>query len=103
DVHSRADIYHLSLHDALPIWLVTDTLSDLLLTPSEDANENLRREGIPEQRMKLVGNIMIDALLDNVGKARQRDLVNGLGLKEKPDRKSTRLNSSHLGISYAVF
>jgi UDP-N-acetylglucosamine 2-epimerase (non-hydrolysing) len=64
--------------------LVTDTLSDLLLTPSEDANENLRREGIPEHRMKLVGNIMIDALLENVGKARQRDLLRGLGLKEKP-------------------
>jgi len=64
--------------------LVTDTLSDLLLTPSEDANDNLRREGIPEQRIKLVGNIMIDALLENVGKARQRELLNGLGLKEKP-------------------
>src|SRR5690349_12082287 len=30
--------------------LVTDTLSDLLLTPSEDASENLRREGIPDER-----------------------------------------------------
>ena len=41
--------------------LVTDTLSDLLLTPSEDANENLRMEGITEERVKLVGNIMIDS------------------------------------------
>ena len=43
--------------------IVTDSLADLLLTPSEDANENLRREGIPEHKIRLVGNIMIDSLL----------------------------------------
>ncbi len=64
--------------------LVTDTLSDLLLTPSEDANENLRREGIPEDRIRLVGNIMIDALVENVEKARQRELLKALGLQERP-------------------
>ncbi len=42
--------------------LVTDQLADLLLTPSEDGNENLRREGIPEERIRLVGNVMIDTL-----------------------------------------
>jgi UDP-N-acetylglucosamine 2-epimerase (non-hydrolysing) len=42
--------------------LVTDQLADLLLTPSEDGNENLRREGIPAERVHLVGNIMIDTL-----------------------------------------
>jgi UDP-N-acetylglucosamine 2-epimerase (non-hydrolysing) len=43
--------------------LVTDQLADLLLTPSEDGNENLRREGVPESRVFLVGNIMIDTLM----------------------------------------
>jgi UDP-N-acetylglucosamine 2-epimerase (non-hydrolysing) len=43
--------------------LVTDQLSDLLLTPSADADDNLAREGIPPERIHLVGNIMIDTLL----------------------------------------
>jgi UDP-N-acetylglucosamine 2-epimerase (non-hydrolysing) len=41
--------------------LVTDTLADALWTPSPDADENLRREGVPEERIARVGNIMIDA------------------------------------------
>lgn len=43
--------------------LVTDQLADLLLTPSTDADDNLRREGIPASRIHCVGNIMIDTLL----------------------------------------
>jgi UDP-N-acetylglucosamine 2-epimerase (non-hydrolysing) len=43
--------------------LVTDQLAEILLTPSEDANENLRREGVPDDRVFLVGNIMIDTLM----------------------------------------
>lgn len=41
--------------------LVTDVLSDLLWTPSPDADENLRREGVPAERVERVGNIMIDS------------------------------------------
>src|SRR3954453_11035125 len=41
--------------------LVTDTLADLLWTPSRDADENLRREGISDSRISRVGNIMIDS------------------------------------------
>ena len=43
--------------------LVTDQLADLLLTPSPDADENLRREGVLDSRIRRVGNIMIDSLL----------------------------------------
>ena len=43
--------------------LVTDQLSDLLFTPSEDADANLLREGIPQDRIHLVGNAMIDSLV----------------------------------------
>jgi UDP-N-acetylglucosamine 2-epimerase (non-hydrolysing) len=42
--------------------VVTDAVSDLLLTPSVDADENLEHEGIPEARIRRVGNIMIDSL-----------------------------------------
>jgi len=41
--------------------LVTDVLADVLWTPSADADENLRGEGIPESRISRVGNIMIDS------------------------------------------
>jgi len=50
--------------------LVTDALADLLLTPSEDANGHLLREGVAEEKIKFVGNIMIDSLLDNLPRAR---------------------------------
>jgi len=43
--------------------LVTDQLADLLFTPSEDGDENLRREGIPAEKIFRVGNVMIDSLV----------------------------------------
>ena len=46
--------------------LVTDALADLLLTPSPDADENLRREGVPTARIHQVGNVMIDTLAANL-------------------------------------
>lgn len=41
--------------------IVTDRLADLLWTPSIDGNDNLKAEGVGEERIELVGNIMIDA------------------------------------------
>jgi UDP-N-acetylglucosamine 2-epimerase (non-hydrolysing) len=63
--------------------LVTDALADLLLTPSLDADENLKREGISSSKIRLVGNIMIDALVANLSQARQSDLLDKLGIKAK--------------------
>ncbi len=42
--------------------LVTDRLSDLLFATDEIASQNLRDEGVPESRIRMVGNIMIDTL-----------------------------------------
>jgi UDP-N-acetylglucosamine 2-epimerase (non-hydrolysing) len=42
---------------------VTDTISDILFTPSIDGDENLIREGIERKRIHFVGNIMIDSLI----------------------------------------
>jgi UDP-N-acetylglucosamine 2-epimerase (non-hydrolysing) len=39
------------------------------LTPSQDADANLRAEGIPEERIRFVGNVMIDSLLGNLERA----------------------------------
>jgi UDP-N-acetylglucosamine 2-epimerase (non-hydrolysing) len=50
--------------------LLTDQIADLLLTPSRDADANLRAEGIPARRIRFVGNIMIDSLLANLDHAK---------------------------------
>jgi UDP-N-acetylglucosamine 2-epimerase (non-hydrolysing) len=43
--------------------LLTDQIADLLFTPSLDGNENLKREGIPQEKVHFVGNVMIDTLV----------------------------------------
>lgn len=55
--------------------LVTDAISDLLWTPSADADENLLREGTDPDKIELVGNIMIDSfelLRDKIEKSTTR-------------------------------
>src|SRR6266481_3769558 len=51
--------------------LLTDQIADLLLTPSQDADANLRAEGIPEERIRFVGNVMIDSLLGHLNRAKE--------------------------------
>lgn len=43
--------------------LLTDAISDFLFTPAKEANKNLKKEGIPEEKIHLVGDIMIDTLV----------------------------------------
>ena len=43
--------------------LVTDQLSDMLFTPSEDGDRNLEKEGIAKEKIFLIGNVMIDTLV----------------------------------------
>src|SRR3712207_4948738 len=49
--------------------LLTDQISDLLLTPSEDGDRNLLAEGIPAGRIRFVGNVMIDSLFKQLERA----------------------------------
>ena len=49
--------------------LLTDQIADLLFTPSEDGDRNLLREGIPAERIRFVGNVMIDTLVRLLPKA----------------------------------
>lgn len=46
--------------------LLTDQIADLLFTPSEDANANLLREGVGADKIRLVGNVMIDMLVKSL-------------------------------------
>src|SRR5436189_5249057 len=75
---STTEIYTLSLHDALPIYHEIEILEEFI----RDAVDVLKREG----RLAI---ITFHSLEDRVVK--------------QTDRKSTRLNSSHRCISYAVF
>lgn len=61
--------------------VVTDRLSDLLLIPSRDATANLRAEGIPEERVAFVGNVMIDTLFHQLERARALELPARWGLE----------------------
>ena len=63
--------------------LLTDAISDYLFTPSPDADENLRKEGIPEAKIFLVGDIMVDSLLYNREKAEQSQILSQLGLRQR--------------------
>ena len=60
--------------------LLTDQIADLLFTPSHDADENLLAEGIPRERIRLVGNVMIDSLQKNLNVARTLPTREQLGL-----------------------
>jgi len=62
--------------------IVTDHLSDLLLTPSADGDENLLAEGIPASRIARVGNLMIDTLHAHLPRARALGVPARLGLPE---------------------
>jgi UDP-N-acetylglucosamine 2-epimerase (non-hydrolysing) len=62
--------------------LLTDQVADLLFTPSTDADANLKAEGIPAERIKFVGNIMIDSLLRHLQQAEFSSIRHQLGLTE---------------------
>lgn len=60
--------------------LVTDTVADYLFTPSPDGDKNLLKEGIPKEKIFLVGDIMVDSLLFNLEVAKKRPILDRLGL-----------------------
>jgi UDP-N-acetylglucosamine 2-epimerase (non-hydrolysing) len=60
--------------------LLTDQIADLLFTPSRDADENLRAEGIPDSRISFVGNIMIDSLRKYLERAKSSAIRERLGV-----------------------
>ncbi|MBD2704795.1 UDP-N-acetylglucosamine 2-epimerase (non-hydrolyzing) [Spirosoma sp. BT702] len=64
--------------------IVTDSLSDLLLVTEPAGRKNLLREGVAEERIHLVGNVMIDALVHHRPKASALNIVDTLGLSQRP-------------------
>ena len=62
--------------------IVTDAVADLLLTPSPDADENLKHEGVPAEKIRFVGNVMIDSLFQHLERAERSGIREELGLNE---------------------
>jgi UDP-N-acetylglucosamine 2-epimerase (non-hydrolysing) len=63
--------------------LLTDAVSDYLFTPSPDADENLKKEGVPEDKIFLVGDVMVDSLLHDKTAAAESGILHQLDLAEK--------------------
>ena len=60
--------------------VLTDSISDLLFCTEQSGVDNLLREGIPQEKIFLVGNVMIDTLLKNKVKADDSNILNQLNL-----------------------
>jgi UDP-N-acetylglucosamine 2-epimerase (non-hydrolysing) len=60
--------------------ILTDTISDLLLVSEKSGVENLRREGIPDAKVRFVGNVMIDTLIEHRQRAAASKILEELGL-----------------------
>src|SRR3712207_8251986 len=86
---ATTEIYTLSLHDALPICVVQER------TNREDCRRGYILDGFPRTTAQAA---MLEKLAVEQGNKIQAVLVD-----TPADRKSTRLNSSHANISYAVF
>ena len=54
--------------------LVTDAISDYFVTTSKDADDNLKKEGIPSDKIYMLGNLMFDTLVANMEKAQKTAL-----------------------------
>jgi UDP-N-acetylglucosamine 2-epimerase (non-hydrolysing) len=63
--------------------VLTDAVSDLLFCTEESGVENLRNEGVPQDRIFLVGNVMIDTLLHNKTKAEGSKILDRLSLSDR--------------------
>lgn len=63
--------------------IVTDTLADVLLTTSKDANDNLKAEGISADKIYLVGNIMIDTLYKFIPIAEKSGILQKLKIESQ--------------------
>jgi UDP-N-acetylglucosamine 2-epimerase (non-hydrolysing) len=61
--------------------VATDAIADLLLTSEPSGEVNLRHEGVPDDRIRFVGNVMIDTLVRELPAARALDMAAVRGLE----------------------
>jgi UDP-N-acetylglucosamine 2-epimerase (non-hydrolysing) len=63
--------------------LLTDAVSSYLFTPSKNANKNLTKEGISQDRIFFVGNILADSIYSQLEVASRRPVLSNLGLEKQ--------------------
>jgi len=78
--------------------LVTDAISDIFITTSVDADENLLREGIPAEKIYMLGNLMIDSLVAQLPKAQETKLEFKLLNKDKTIVLGTDFKEQKYGV-----
>ena len=61
--------------------IVTDAVSDILFVTEDSGLEHLAREGVPSERIHLVGNVMIDALMKQKPMADESTILQDLGVE----------------------
>src|SRR5207253_9785771 len=94
---STPDLPPLSLHDALPILLPGGRHWRV-------ARGGWPADGAEAVRERRGGRVLLPEAGPGGAAALDRDRGAEVPLRaHRPDRKSTRLNSSHVAISYAVF
>src|SRR5262245_37872487 len=96
-------LYALSLHDALPIYLACEQYGHAVGTPHGRCGCSLRRCGDHRGMRRRPGGSVVSCVTEPEARPLRRPDEAAIVLARVLDRKSTRLNSSHLGISYAVF
>src|SRR5690606_41312933 len=95
---ATAEIYTLSLHDALPIFGVARRIENALDMAAVGQDE---ATVAAEQQGRAIDRVPGRDVIVDTGHAEAVDV--DLGQVHRQDRKSTRLNSSHVKSSYAVF
>ena len=63
--------------------VLTDSISDMLFCTEQAGVDNLRKEGVPDEKVHLVGNVMIDTLRRNREKAAQSTILQQLDLSPR--------------------
>jgi len=63
--------------------IITDSISDFLFVTEQSGMIHLAKEGVPDEKIFFVGNVMIDSLCHYRKKSAQLNLLNQLGLKKK--------------------
>jgi UDP-N-acetylglucosamine 2-epimerase (non-hydrolysing) len=61
--------------------ILTDSISDLLFCTEQGGVDNLLSEGVPAEKIHLVGNVMVDTLLKNRARAEESSILQHLGLE----------------------
>jgi UDP-N-acetylglucosamine 2-epimerase (non-hydrolysing) len=75
--------------------IATDSISDYLFTTEQSANRNLVHQGVPDERVHFVGNVLIDTLLRHHSKAQESTILQELQLADGARVKPYAILSVH--------